>query len=93
MQVDQGLISYLEKLSALALTDEEKRMLSGELDEILGYMALLSGLDTEEATESGLAIGGVYGRDDAVTPSLERDKLLQNAPKSAHGMFAAPRTV
>ena len=94
MRVDAGLISYLEELSALALSDEEKRRLSDDLEEILGYMASLSGLDTKEIQEQDLSFDNEHAfREDAVTPSLPREKLLQNAPFSTNGMLAAPRTV
>ncbi len=94
MLVDDGLISYLEELSALALSEEEKRRLAADLDEILGYMARLSELDTTAAKAGRLDFDNTNTlREDVITPSLSREKLLQNAPKSANGMFAAPRTV
>ena len=94
MRADAGLISYLEELSALALSEEEKRRLTGDMDEILGYMARLSELDTQDISAYSIAACDVGAlREDVIAPSLPREKLLQNAHKSANGMFAAPRTV
>ncbi len=95
MRVNAELISHLEELSALTLSEDEKRRLAGDLEEILGYMARLSELGAREAAaDSGIAKEGMNCfREDAVKPSLEREKLLKNAPKSENGTFIAPRTV
>ncbi len=93
MRVDAGLISYLEELSALSLSEDEKLRLLGDLDEILQYMASLSGLDTQNIPAYSLVYDNMNAREDVATSSLDREKLLRNAPKSANGMFVAPRTV
>ena len=38
MQIDEKLIGYLENLSCLTLTDQEKSRLSSDLEKILDYM-------------------------------------------------------
>ncbi len=93
MRVDGELVSYLEELSALALSEEEKRRLTGDLDEILGYMARLSELDTKDVPAGYRLAGDARARGGVVTPSVNREKLLQNAPKSGNGTIIAPRTV
>ncbi len=93
MRVDGELVAYLEELSALALSEDEKRRLTGDLDEILGYMARLSELDTNNVPAGYRLAGDVRSRGDVVKPSIEREKLLYNAPKSGDGMIIAPKTV
>ena len=51
MQINADLISYLEDLSYLTLTDDEKQRLTVELEDILSYIARLGELDTENITE------------------------------------------
>ena len=94
MRVDAGLISYLEELSCLALSEEEKRRFTEDLDKILGYMARLSEIDTRGVPACSLFSESASAfREDVVTPSLERGLLLQNASASTSVMFVAPRTV
>ena len=94
MQINADLILYLEDLSCLTLTDGEKQRVSAELEDILSYMALLGGLDTQDISERSHPFDNVNAlREDIVEPSLERGLILKNAPKSGGGMFTAPKTV
>jgi len=94
MLIDESLISYLEDLSCLTLTGDEKARLAGDLENILSHMARLSELDTEGVPERSHPFDHVNAfRGDAVTPSLGRELILQNAPVSDGEMFIAPKTV
>ncbi len=94
MRIDDNLISYLEKLSCLLLSEEEKSRLAGELEKIIGYMARLSGLDTAGVAERSHPFDNVNAlREDIVAPSMDRALLLQNAPDVSGGMIVAPKTV
>ena len=94
MLIDEALISYLEDLSCLKLTVAEKRRLLGDLEEILSGMARLSELDTENVPERSHPFDRVNAfREDAVTPSFDRELILRNAPVSDGEMFIAPQTV
>lgn len=94
MQINDTLIAYLEELSRLRLSDEEKEVAKTELSRILGYMDILSELDTEgvEAATHPHAFTNVF-REDVVAPSMGRDRLLANAPRKKDGCFQVPRTV
>ena len=94
MIIDDKLIAYLENLSYLTLSGEEKTRLAGDLEEILGYMAKLGELDTAGAPERSHPFDDVNAlREDEVQPSLDRELVLRNAPSSDAGMFRAPMTV
>ncbi|MCL2349687.1 MAG: aspartyl/glutamyl-tRNA amidotransferase subunit C, partial [Planctomycetaceae bacterium] len=54
MQINEKLITYLENLSCLTLSAEEKQRLMGDLREILSNMARLGELDTEGVPERSL---------------------------------------
>ena len=88
------LISYLEKLGRIRLTDEEKEKALIDLRSILGYIDKLNELDTDsvEPLSHAFPITNVY-REDIVTNSDQRDAILSNAPAQKDGCFKVPKTV
>ena len=94
MQIDNELIEYLEDLSCLALSDAEKKRLSGDLREILDYMARLGELDTGGVPERSHPFDNANAfRDDEVRASFERELILKNAPARNDEFMLAPKTV
>jgi len=94
MQIDDKLISYLEDLSCLTLSSDEKKRLTGDLQEILDYMARLGELNTDGVNERSHPFDNVNDfRDDEAYPSFDRALILQNAPNRNDEMIIAPRTV
>ena len=92
--INLDLINYLEGLSNLTLSDEEKQRLTGELQKILSYMERLGELDTEGVPERSHPFDHVnVFRGDEVRPSFDRELILQNAPDKDAEMYIAPRTV
>ena len=74
-----------EKVSLLArllLSDEELDRMTSQLGDILGYIDLLSELDTEQVKPMAhaLDVANVL-RDDVMRPSLDREAALANAPR------------
>ena len=90
MQISDELIAYLEDLSRLSLTDDEKTRLKGDLAQIIGHMALINELDTENVPETGHLPRVNVFREDEARPSLDRELILQNAPRRTEEMFVAP---
>ncbi len=94
MIIDEQLISHLEDLSCLTLTEDEKLRLTGDLGKILSGMARLNALSTENAPEHSRPFGAVNAfRQDEVTASLARELVLKNAPEHSATLFTAPLTV
>jgi aspartyl-tRNA(Asn)/glutamyl-tRNA(Gln) amidotransferase subunit C len=94
MQIDDKLISYLEDLSCLTLSDAEKSRLTGDLKEILGGMERLSGLNTEGVPERSHPFDNVNAfRDDEAGASFDRGLILKNAPDKNDETFITPKTV
>ena len=94
MRIDGKLIDYLEDLSCLTLSDEEKRRLTGDLKEILSGMARLGELNTEGVPERSHPFDNVNSfREDEVQASFDRELILRNAPDKNREMFIAPKTV
>jgi aspartyl-tRNA(Asn)/glutamyl-tRNA(Gln) amidotransferase subunit C len=94
MQIDANLITYLEDLSCLTLSDAEKTRLTGDLQDILRSMDKLSELDTSGVAERSHPFDDVNAfRPDEAKPSFERDLILQNAAQHNEEAFIAPKTV
>ncbi len=94
VKIDNQLISYLEDLSCLTLTDKEKHRLSDDLEKILVYMDRLGELDTERVSERSHPFDHTNAfRDDEIGVSFDRELILKNAPEQNDEMFMAPKTV
>jgi len=94
LQIDEKLIEYLEELSYLTLSDEEKLRLTGDLRDILTGIDRLGELDTEGIIECSHPFDNVNSfRNDEVLDSFDRNLILQNAPESNDTMIVAPKTV
>ena len=94
MQVDDKLISYLEDLSCLALSYDEKTRLTEDLKEILGGMKRLGELDTQNVPERSHPFDNVNAfREDRPRNSFDRELILKNAPDRNDKLFIAPKTV
>ncbi len=94
MAITMQEIEHLAKLSKLALSEEEKQRLTGEMQSILAFADKLSGLDTASADPTMFAAEGqnVF-REDEVKPSLPTAAILQNAPEADMECFVVPKTV
>ncbi len=94
MQIDEKLISYLEDLSCLALSEEEKVCLEGDLSKILSGMARLNEMNTENVPERSHPFDHVNAfREDEREASFDRELILKNAPECSGEMFIAPKTI
>jgi len=88
------LISYLEELGRIRLTEEERAKTLIDLKSILEYMDKLNELDTSsvEPLSHAFPLTNVY-REDVVTNQNLRDAILANAPTQKDGCFKVPKTV
>jgi aspartyl-tRNA(Asn)/glutamyl-tRNA(Gln) amidotransferase subunit C len=87
-------ISYVAHLARMHLTDAEKQKISAQLKDILAYVAKLNELDVSkvEPTAHATPLSNVL-RKDEVRPSIDRDKVLKNAPEQARDLFIVPKIV
>jgi aspartyl-tRNA(Asn)/glutamyl-tRNA(Gln) amidotransferase subunit C len=92
--IDDNLITYVEELSRLRLSEEEKAETKEKLGDILRYIDKLAELDTAqvEAVSHPFSFTNVF-RDDEVAQSFDREAILRNAPRQKDGCFQVPRTV
>ena len=85
-------VEYVARLARLELSADEVETYTGQLGAILEYAEMLNQLDTDsvEPTTHVLPLNNVLRRDEVV-PSMDRDKILENAPDKAKGCFRVPR--
>lgn len=94
MQIDKDLISRLEHLARLELSEMEKEQLQGDLNNILTLVEKLKELDTEHV-EPLIYINEEVNvwRDDVVQGQVERRSALKNAPQANEDFFIVPKII
>ena len=94
MKITKDEVRHISLLSRLLFTDEEIEAFSKDLNSILEYVSKISELDTEnvEPTSHPLPLVNVM-RDDVVKPSLDIEKVLQNAPNKEDSCFKVPKII
>ncbi len=87
-------VEYVASLAKLSFTEEEKRTLTAQLNEILKYMEQLNKLDTSHVEPLSHVIGlsNVF-REDILRPGLTREETLQNAPARTDKFFKVPKVI
>jgi len=94
MLIDNQLIAYLEDLSYLTFSDEEKKRLEEDLGKIFKNISVLNNLNTDDVKEFKHSFDNVNAfREDKVQPSFDRELILKNAPVRNDEFFVAPKTV
>lgn len=94
MQLDKDLISRLEKLARLQLSDPERDQLTGDLQSILDMVDRLRELDTT-GVEPLVYLNdqGNVWREDEVGRQLRPEQALQNAPQHDGQFFRVPKVI
>ena len=91
MAISRKEVEKVSLLGRLLLSEEELDKMTSQMGQILGYMDLLSEVDTEgvEPMAHALDVANVF-RDDQVRPSLPRDEALANAPRHDGECYLVP---
>ena len=97
MLIDEKLINYLEDLSFITLSAEERGCICADLKSIISGMELLSTLDTGSVKGQALNFKADFYvpalRKDEAAPSFPRSEILKNAPEANGETFVVPKTV
>jgi aspartyl-tRNA(Asn)/glutamyl-tRNA(Gln) amidotransferase subunit C len=82
-------VEHVAALARLGLTEEEKVRMSQQLSSILDHISVLNQLDTSAIppTAQVIELANIM-RPDEVRPSLERESILRNSPRTADGYIA-----
>ncbi len=94
MKISKETVEYLGKLSRIELSQDEKDLLSKQLEDILNYFESLNKLNTKDTSPTChvVALKNVF-RKDVCKESLPSDKVLKNAPAKDESYFKVPKIV
>ena len=95
MQIDDALLTKLEKLSFLKISDDKREEIVEQLSEIVSFVDNLSELNTD-------GVESVFAMSDKETPLREDtvqskptvgEDILTHAPQSADNFFIVPKII
>jgi len=87
-------VGYVAHLARLDIDENEKETFTSQLNDILQYMEILNGVDTEGVRPMTHAISqsNVF-REDEERESIGVERALANAPDGEMGFFGVPRII
>lgn len=95
MQVNDELLTKLEKLSLLKVSDDKRDEIKEQLSEILNFVDNLAELDTE-GVDDKFAMGdaATFTREDSASCNTQiNEDIIKNAPNSADNFFIVPKII
>jgi len=95
MKIDDALLSKLEKLSSLRISEEKREGVIQQLSEIVAFVENLNelNLENEEASFTTLQGGTPFREDVPHTDSTVVKTILAHAPQSEDGLFVVPKII
>lgn len=97
-KINRDVIHHLEKLARIHLAPDEVEAITGQLDRIVHLVESLqsvdvTGVEPTRGMSHDKALEGEHVRSDEVTPCLDRDVVLQQAPDATKEFFRVPRVI
>src|SRR3712207_4330307 len=94
MPIDRAAVDHVARLARLDLTDDERERMRAELSQILEHAEKIQALDLDGVppTSHSVSIRNAL-RPDEVTPSLDPEEVLANAPEVEDGRIKVPRII
>lgn len=95
MQVDEALLTRLEKLSYLKIDDDKRQEIISQLSEIVSFVDNLSELYTQGVDDKfAMSDASTRVREDSVASSQSvSEDILTHAPQSADNFFIVPKII
>jgi len=95
MQVDNALLTKLEKLSFLKVSDDKREEIITQLSEIVSFVDNLSELNTDGVDDNfAMSDKGTFTREDSPScDSSVNENILKNAPLSGDNFFIVPKII
>ena len=91
--VDEEKIKHIAKLAKININEEETKILSKQVEQILEYVEQLNEID--ENIEPLDNLTGNYNRfrEDVVLNFENKEKIIENAPKNKDGFILVPKVL
>ncbi len=95
MQVDNALLTKLEKLSFLKVSDDKREEIIEQLSQIVNFVDNLSELDTQGVDDNfTMNDKSTFTREDIPKCNTTvNDDILKNAPQSGDHFFIVPKII
>jgi len=94
MKIARQEVEHVAVLARLALDEAELDQLTGQMNQILGYVDKLNELDTDGITPTAHAVPVENAfREDVVRPSIGHERALRNAPEAVDNCFRVPKII
>lgn len=95
LQIDDALLTKLEKLSYLEIAEDKREEIINQLSEIVSFVDNLSELDTTDLDPTfGMTDKGTLLREDTPSSSQEVSvSIIANAPLSEDNFFIVPKII
>ncbi|HYF91379.1 MAG TPA: Asp-tRNA(Asn)/Glu-tRNA(Gln) amidotransferase subunit GatC [Symbiobacteriaceae bacterium] len=92
MALSRSQVEHVARLARLALSEAEKEIYTEQVSRILDHVEMMNRLDTGNVppTYHAVALQNVL-RADKPHQSLDREKLLSQAPEHEGGCFKVPK--
>jgi aspartyl-tRNA(Asn)/glutamyl-tRNA(Gln) amidotransferase subunit C len=90
MKIDRHEARRIANLAHLEFDDDGLERMAEEMTTILGYIEMLTAVDTGAAGEIA---GATPLREDVLAPSVDREKVARNAPAWDDGFFVVPAVI
>jgi aspartyl-tRNA(Asn)/glutamyl-tRNA(Gln) amidotransferase subunit C len=94
MKISKKEVEHVAHLARLNLTEKELEKMTGQLDNILSYVAKLDELDTSQVlpTSHVFSVSNAF-RDDIEKESLSQAEALKNGPQHDGATFHVPKII
>ena len=92
MTIDREEARRIATLAHLEFDDAALDRMAAEMTKILGYIDQLREVDGTGLDERG-HVDATPMREDVPRPTLDRDRVAQNAPAWSDGFFDVPRVI
>ena len=88
MAVDKETVVQIARLARIRVPDEQQESLTGELNNILGWIEQLNEVETEGvAPMTSVVARKAPLRDDQVTDGDKPEEIVKNAPEADRGLL------
>jgi len=95
MQVNEQLLTHLENLSYLKVSDDKRQEIINQLSQIVSFVDNLGELDTNSIDETfTMTNQATYLREDKPMCDLDiNTNIIKNAPRTEDNFFIVPKII
>lgn len=94
MKITKADVLHVADLARLEIADQDIALFSRQLGSILEYVEILKTVDTQDVppTTHAIQLTNAF-REDEVTPHLDLELVMANAPEKDQDGFRVPRII